>query len=135
MRSTILPPTFFRSLAAFLALGLSACELGTSASGFPASGVLGDIYEPVSPAVPAAPFAKVLGDCTFKAGSSESCLLSTLPFLGQETDTVTVDKAMERVAVSHPWMAVRFREVLETQPPELLQMMRPITAIGTAMML
>lgn len=116
--------------ALLLSVALAACGGGGGGSGD--AGLpqpLGKIAEPVQPATPGAPHANALGDCTFNPRRTSSCLLSTLPFLGQDTTTVTVDKVMERVAVSHPWMATRFRESLQSQPPELLQMMRSVTAV------
>ncbi len=118
------------ALALFSALVLSACGGGgqmAGDNGLPEP--FGKIAEPVQPAVPAAPYAKVLGDCAFNARRTTSCQLSTLPFIGQDSSNVTVDQVMERVAVSHPWMAVRFRDVLAAQPAALLQMMRSTTAI------
>ncbi len=117
------------SLAALVALGLAGCGGGGGSgdSGLPQP--LGDIAQPVTAAVPTAPYAKVLGDCTFNPSRGTACLLSTLPFLGQDNATLTVDQIMERVAVTHPWMATRFRDVLNTQPTELLQMMRSVTAV------
>lgn len=109
------------------ALGLSACGGGSGHAGLPRN--LEDITQPLQPAVPSAPYAKALGDCTFNPARDGDCLLSELPFLGQDSATATVDLIMQRVAVSHPWMALRFREALATQPPELLQMARSITAV------
>ncbi|MES2683098.1 MAG: hypothetical protein V4650_06215 [Pseudomonadota bacterium] len=127
-------PTLFSSglrVAALtlLGIGLAACGggSGNGDSGLPQP--LGDIAQPVQPAVPNAPYAKVLGDCVFNPQRSSACLLSTLPFLGQDSSTVTVDQVMERVAVTHPWMATRFREALQAQPAALLQMTRSTTAI------
>lgn len=111
-----------------LALALTACGGGGHGDlGQPKA--LIDVVEPVQPAVPAAPYAAALADCTFNGQRSESCLLSQLPFLGQDVATLNVDRIMERVIVSHPWMAQRFREVLLTLPQTLLQMFRPITAV------
>lgn len=119
-----------RSLAGLLlssTLLLAACGGGTGGGGLPPP--LGDIAEPVQPAVPTAPFAKALGDCTFNPSRSTACQLTELPFLGQDASTATVEQIMGRVAVTHPWMATRFRELLQAQPPELLQMMRSVTAV------
>lgn len=109
------------------ALLLNACGGGSGDGGLPPP--LGDIAQPVQPAVPTAPFAKSLGDCTFNPNRSTACQLTELPFLGQDASTVTVEQIMGRVAVTHPWMATRFREMLATQPTALLQMMRSVTAV------
>lgn len=116
------------TLTAMAAATLVAC--GGSGNGeFGEPPPLADIVQPVQAAVPDAPYAKVLGDCTFNAGRSTSCLLSTLPFLGQDNASLTIDQIMQRVATTHPWMAVRFRDALQAQPVELLQMFRSTTAI------
>lgn len=90
---------------------------------------LQDIAEPVAPAVANSPQAAALADCAFNPARAQSCTLGQLPFIGTATATVTVDAVMTRVATSRPWMAQRLRELLQTLPPELLQMMKPVTAI------
>lgn len=90
---------------------------------------LQDIAEPVAPAVADGPQAAALADCTFNTARAQSCTLGQLPFIGTTTATVTVDAVMARVVTSRPWMAQRLRELLQTLPPELLQMMKPVTAI------
>jgi hypothetical protein len=122
-------PSLFpvRLLAALTLLGLAAC--GGTARDFAVPGPLGDIYQATTPAVPSAKHAQALEDCTFNPRRADSCPLTTLPFLGQDVTTATVDAVMERVATTHPWMAQRFREVLQDQPPALLQMFRSTTAI------
>lgn len=121
----------FASLTA--ALLLVACGGGggggSATSNVNSSAPLANIAQPVQPAVSDAPYAKVLGDCAFNASRTTSCSLSTLPFLGQDSTTLTVDLVMARVAATHPWMAQRFRESLQSQPVELLQMFRSVTAI------
>lgn len=114
-----------------LALGLAALisSCGGGGDGKADSQVTDGIYEPVTAAVPSAPYASVLADCTFKESRRDTCSLDRLPFLGQETSAISVDKIMERVITSHPWMAQRFREVLQTLPDPALQMTRSLTAV------
>ncbi|WP_298232131.1 hypothetical protein [uncultured Azohydromonas sp.] len=118
---------------AFLLL-LTACGGGGSDGGGESSGnttfsSLQDISEPVAPAVANGPQAAALADCVFNATRAQSCTLTQLPFIGASTSTVTVDDVMARVVTSRPWMAQRLRELLQTLPPDLLQMMKPVTAI------
>lgn len=113
---------------------LSACGGGGGGSGGETNGntifsSLKDIAEPVAPAVANGPQAAVLADCAFNPARAQSCTLGQLPFIGTATATVTVDAVMARVVTSRPWMAQRLRELLQTLPPELLQMMKPVTAI------
>ncbi|EIT69632.1 MULTISPECIES: hypothetical protein [Hydrocarboniphaga] len=125
---TLLPPCRWRLPAALVLFGLiSAC--GGGGDGEPDSQVTEGIYEAVTPAVAGAPYAPVLADCAFNEARDDSCTLERLPFLGQETGSVTVDKLMERVVTSHPWMAQRFREVLQTLPEPALRMTRSLTAV------
>lgn len=123
--NTVLPRRLLRPFA--LALLLSGCGGGGGGSG--KDDPFGDIYEPVQPAVVGAPYAAALADCTFNATRQTSCPLSTLPFLGQETDSVSVDRLMERVITSSPWMAQRLRAALEALPADILAMSRSLTAI------
>lgn len=90
---------------------------------------LKNVTEPVAPAVANGPQAAALADCVFNAARAQSCTLAQLPFIGASTATVTVDDVMARVVTSRPWMAQRLRELLQTLPPDLLQMMKPVTAI------
>ncbi len=89
--------------------------------------------EPVTPAVAGAPYAAALADCTFTAQRTTPCTLNQLPFIGLASSApVTVDEVMARVVTSRPWMAQRLRELLQTLPADLLQMMKPVTAIVVA---
>ena len=110
------------------ALTLAGCDAVSPSASY-ATDFLSRMAEPVQSAVATSPYAKVIGPCTFERGLKDSCALSTLPFLGQETNTATIDQIMQRVVVSHPWMATRFRQVLESQPTALLQMFRSTTAV------
>ena len=89
----------------------------------------------VRPATTANPLAAAMIDCTvlltetvFMTEASP-CRFNQLSLLGMQTADPTIDDIMARTLVTHEWMAVRLREVLERMPPELLLMMRGITAI------
>jgi hypothetical protein len=117
---------------------LAACGGGGGGGGSSSTGTTGstifsslqDITEPVAPAVANGPRAAALADCVLNAARAQSCTLGQLPFIGASTSTVTVDDVMARVVTSRPWMAQRLRELLQTLPPDLLQMMKPVTAIA-----
>lgn len=85
----------------------------------------------VQPYDPFAPYAPVLDDCVYLGQRDEDdpCTLLRLPVLGLESSVPTVDDVMGRVLVSNTWMGTRFREVLESFPPEFLLLFRPITAV------
>ena len=83
----------------------------------------------VRPANPGNPLAETLINCTVKMTEANLCSFSQISLLGMETNSPTIDQVMDRVLVSHDWMAVRMREVLTQMPPELLLIMRGVTAI------
>ncbi len=116
----------------FVVSTLAACGGGGSS---------GESFGPVGPspaytslqaAEAMSPYADVLADCAVVEFVSESCSLSILPLLGQETDSPSVADVLDRTVVSHPWMGPRFREVLERLPVEVLDLMKPVTAIVIA---
>ncbi|MDA9050407.1 hypothetical protein N9K35_05575 [Pseudomonadales bacterium] len=78
---------------------------------------------------PGNPITNTLINCTVLVTEDNLCSFNQIPLLGMETSAPTVDQVMDRVLVSHDWMAVRMREVFNEMPPELLLIMRGITAI------
>jgi len=83
----------------------------------------------IMPASPANPLAASMIDCTVLVTEASLCSFNQLSLLGMQVSAPTVDEVMDRVLVSHDWMAVRMREVLERMPPEVLLIMRGVTAI------
>jgi hypothetical protein len=81
------------------------------------------------PAVTANPLGSAMLGCTVLMTEASLCSFNQLPLLGMQTIDPSIDDIMARTLVSHEWMAVRLREVLERMPPELLLIMRGITAI------
>lgn len=81
------------------------------------------------PANPGSPFANRLTDCTFSNTRVESCTFGELPLLGGTTSDPTIENVMDRVLVSHPWMAANFREVLGHMHPDMLLLLRGVTAV------
>ncbi len=89
-----------------------------------------DVTLPLSPAVPAARYASKLSQCVWASPRSAPCTFTLLPTLYQEAGgTPTVDQIMGRVAVSDPWHAQRFRELLLLMPDDVRRLFRPVTAI------
>jgi hypothetical protein len=125
-----------RAAAAAVALVLSACGSGeTPFVGRPSDVPLISrisflqVTTPLHPYDPFASYAGVLDDCVYMGRREESCTLLRLPALGLTTSRPSVDDIMSRVLVSHDWMGVRFREVLESLPAELRLLFRPLTAV------
>ena len=76
-------------------------------------------------------YASVLAACAYSNDLTTSCTLDTLPLIGQETVTPSVDNIMDRVVVSHPWMGDSFKSFLETEDPhdDFKNLLRATTAI------
>lgn len=102
----------------FCAWVVAACSDGGGAS------VL-----PVHAANPDSPYASFLAPCARESGDQRSCRFNQLPLLGMQTTAPDKAAVMDRVATTHPWMAQRFSELLDVMPPDLLTLMRSVTAI------
>jgi len=74
------------------------------------------------------PYAEVLKACS-TADIASLCTLDTLPLIGQDSPAATIPDVMSRVLVSHPWMALRFEEVLSQLPLDMLPQFKGVTAI------
>lgn len=85
----------------------------------------------LQPYVSQGKYAQVLVDCVYNNQISSSCNFSTLPLLGSETLTPTIDDILDRLVVSHPWMGDRFKEFLQqsTTADDMRQLLRATTAI------
>ncbi len=81
-----------------------------------------------TPAVPGAMASAAL-TCTVTLRQDQACTLAQMPLLGMQTASPGIDDIMARVIVTHPWMADRFRVLLEQMPPEILLLTRGLTAI------
>ena len=75
------------------------------------------------------PYADVLKECVSAEVESQSCLLSDLPFIGQEFDSPTTDDIMNRVFVSHDWMGANFQTMLDYLPADIKILLKGVTAI------
>ncbi len=86
-----------------------------------------------SPAVPGGPYATVLNQCVLGPLCSDpsptTCTGDELPLIGQRVDTPDVDTVMQHVLVYRPWMANRFREVLQSMHPDALLLLKATTSI------
>lgn len=83
----------------------------------------------IVPARSSSPYSAVLAPCSTAYQDQQSCLVDVLPPLDIQGQSVTVDDIMDRLVVSHPWMAERFEQALNAAPNSLLQMFAPLTAI------
>lgn len=78
--------------------------------------------------VVASPISEPLMDCLVRVADG-ACTFANVPLIGMQTSNPSIDDIMARVIVSHPWMGVRFREILERMPAEILLLMRGLTGV------
>jgi len=86
-------------------------------------------FSNVKPANPSSPYKTVIIPCIAARKDQDTCRLSELPLIGQEKNQPTIMDVMDRVVVSHDWMGERFQQVLEQLPPDILKLMKAITAV------
>lgn len=125
-RSLLRPWCSFTALIA-LSLCLSAC--GGSDGGNPSAAVDVDDLSDIEAYAAEASYSQQLKPCVLNAIDGSFCMLSELPLLVEESSRPDVSSIMGRVLVSDSWMGLRFAQVLESFPPELLQLFSAITAI------
>ncbi len=75
------------------------------------------------------PYADVLAGCAKVMSAFSVCEFSELPLLGMETTNPDLEEVMARLVVSHDWMGVRFQQLMQRMPDDMLQMFRGVTAI------
>lgn len=89
----------------------------------------------MKPARPQGPHAAVLAECAFvynRDGTndiSRACSMERLPLLGQEVQQIGREAILNRTLVSHDWMALRFEQLLDQLPADLLQLFQGVTAV------
>lgn len=110
-----------------LACCLSAC--GGDGGNKSSAAVNVDDLRDIEAYVSDATYSQQLKSCVLNAIDGSYCLLSELPLLVEELNQSAIGSIMGRVLVSDPWMGSRFQQVLETLPPELLQLFSAITTI------
>lgn len=83
------------------------------------------------PYVDDSPYADVLADCVYSNTLNSTCSFNTLPLIGQETTTPTIDDILDRLVVSHKWMGDRFKEFLQnsSSSEDMLKLLRATNAI------
>jgi hypothetical protein len=85
----------------------------------------------VFPFDPQGPYASRLVDCVYNNQISSTCSFNTLPLLGQEHSSPTIEQVLQRLVVSHEWMGERFKQYLEQSAvsEDMLKLLRATTAI------
>jgi len=79
-------------------------------------------------------YAQSLLSCVYNNELSSACTLAELPLLARPLVTPTIDEIMDRVVVSHPWMANRFEQFLTEKDihNDFKNLLRATTAIVIA---
>jgi hypothetical protein len=135
--------TYLRmAVLGLMAVAFAACGGGGSSSSGsqpPNTNGSNQTPDPASPEVvdtfayrSDSPYAAVLQNCTYAGSETDSCTLSTLPFLGQDASDPTIEDVLDRVLVSHTWMGDNLETFLEALPSDLLLMLRSVTAVVIA---
>ncbi|WP_419226596.1 hypothetical protein [Alteromonas sp. OM2203] len=77
------------------------------------------------------PYADALKACVYNNQVANSCSFSSLPLIGQVTESPTIDDILDRTYVSHPWMGDAFKDFLETSATQedMLKLFRATTAV------
>jgi len=88
-----------------------------------------DDFADLEPYLENGPYADLLVGCVNIEFADESCPFGELPLLGMEAPAPDVDDVMDRVVVSDGWMGVRFQQALQTLEPDILLLLRSVTAI------
>lgn len=119
-----------------ISLLLAACGGGGSGGGTTPTDIgpsPGPIVPPpvveLSVADPGSPYSSILVACAAAETVADSCSLGDLPLLGQATANPTIDDVLARTVVSHAWMGTRLRQALEIMPPDILTLMKGVTAV------
>jgi hypothetical protein len=71
------------------------------------------------------PYQEHIASCV----TDTNCTLERLPLIGLVSESPTVDQIMDHVVVSHDWMGLRFKNMLEAMPQDMLLLFRAVTAI------
>jgi hypothetical protein len=122
------------SIAILILLTMAACG-GGGGGGNKDNTPRGNVVTPPAdgefrPAVSDSTYSNVLVPCITIEAIADACRISRLPFLGQETATPTKADILARTIVSHSWMAVRFGQLLDEMPDDVLKMFRGVTGIA-----
>ncbi|UAA40335.1 hypothetical protein KIH87_08380 [Paraneptunicella aestuarii] len=97
------------------------------------------VSEDVYPYISNTAYSNALVDCLYNNLIDESCLFSTLPIIAKDqsassNNVPSIETIMQRVVVSHDWMAQRFQQYLETSPvsEDIRRLLKAVTGIVIA---
>lgn len=107
---------------------LTACGGGGSSDSSSNNSAPSAELDEISP-YQASSYSNVLVECVTAYENDQSCYADVLPPIGIANNSVSVDDIMDRVVVSHDWMAERFEAFLQQASPSLIAMFDPLTAI------
>lgn len=84
------------------------------------------IYQP---ALATSPYRPVIAECLDESLHDRVCTFGELPLIGYLHQQPDVNTILHHTVVSHPWMATRFREVLQQMPRDMLLLFRGVTGV------
>ncbi len=119
--------SFQCALCLYLLFSLMACGGDSSQHNGPVPDP--SSLQEITAYLPDTAYGDILKPCVLSVNNNEYCSLSTLPLLVEDAAVPGVEHIMARVLVSHPWMGLRLRQVLETLPGEILQLFASVTTI------
>ena len=73
--------------------------------------------------------SRTIAECAFLFNKDYPCSLETLSFLGNTADVPSKEQIMQRVIVSHSWMADSFSAALDAMPEDMYKLFASTTAI------
>ncbi|MBW8190467.1 hypothetical protein K0504_05405 [Neiella marina] len=109
---------------------ITACGGGSSSSGTTSEGPTTEL-ESIYP-YQTSSYSDVLVECVNAYQDEKSCYADVLPPIGAGSSSADVDAIMDRVVVSHDWMAARIETFLQQASPSLIAMFDPLSAIVIA---
>lgn len=83
----------------------------------------------VKPYNPFSSYAKKMAICVYADTSEKSCTVQSLPLLGISKEKITPQDILDRTMISHDFLGVAFKEVLNKMNPEMLQMFGSVNAV------
>ena len=85
----------------------------------------------VFPYIKDGPYSDILVDCIYNNQLERSCSFQTLPLIGTEYTSPTIEQVLSRLVVSHQWLGNRFKQFLEESATseDMLKLLRATTAI------
>lgn len=73
--------------------------------------------------------SKQIANCTILDANDQACKLSTLDFIANTSTTPTKQQILDKLIVSHQWMADNFSQFLDSMPDDMYNLFGSVTSI------